>query len=209
MFLLVTAGQTREYFDSVRFISNASTGKMGYAIAAEALRRGHEVILISGPVDLPQPPGARVVRVVSAAEMFEVATAYFPECEAAVMAAAVCDYRPSQRLDHKLKKKQCPRTVELEPNADICAHLGKIKGNRVLIGFAMEDQQHQANAERKLRAKQCDAIVLNDINAVGVEQAQVEILRDDTGWSPRQAGDKARIAALVVDLVEELIAGGT
>jgi len=204
MRLLVTAGPTREYFDSVRFISNPSSGKMGYAIAAHAARRGWKVDLISGPVDLPVPGRVKVTRVGTAGEMFDAAIALFPRCQAAVMTAAVCDYRPSTRLDHKLKKCNRGRTLRLVPTPDIAAHLGKCKGDRIVIGFAMEDHDEHRHAEAKLRGKRCDAIVLNRPANVGGDRATVEIFRTETGWGPPLVGSKAQIAKQVVDLVQYL-----
>ncbi|RJP39712.1 MAG: phosphopantothenoylcysteine decarboxylase [Phycisphaerales bacterium] len=202
MKLLVTAGPTREFFDSVRFISNPSSGKMGYAIAAEAARRGHGVVLVSGPVDLPDPPGVRVERVVSADEMFEASVAAFDECDAAVMTAAVCDYRPSRRLPHKLQKRNQPRQILLQPTRDICAHLGSIKGDRVVVGFAMEDHDAHAHAESKLKRKNCDAVVLNGLANVGADLAEVEILTADGRWTGPYRGAKAEIAARIVERIE-------
>ena len=207
MRILVTAGPTREFFDSVRFISNPSTGKMGYAIAAEAARRGHDVVLVSGPVDLSDPDDVEVVPVVSAQEMFQVATCLFEECHAAVLTAAVCDYRPARRLDHKLKKRNRARAVQLHPTEDICTQLCSNKGNRIVIGFAMEDHDHHANAEAKLRRKRCDAIILNGIDNVASETAEIEIFRTDAPWSAPFSGTKAEVAIALVDLVEELIEG--
>ncbi len=204
MRILVTAGPTREYFDSVRFISNPSSGKMGYEIASEAARRGHEVALVSGPVNLLEPGEVQVIQVVSAAEMFDVVTSLFDDCRAAVMTAAVCDYRPTRRLDHKLKKQNRVRTIHLQPTPDICAHLGKIKGERILIGFAMEDQDHHARAEEKLRRKRCDAMVLNGIGNVGGDSARIEILRAGSAWGASISGSKAKLASVVVDLLETL-----
>jgi len=203
--MLVTAGPTREFFDTVRFISNPSSGKMGYAIATEAAKRGHKVVLVSGPVALPRPAGVRFVSVVSAVEMYEASLEAFESCEAAVMTAAVCDYRPSRRLEHKLKKRGRPRPITLVPTRDIAAELGGIKGDRVLIGFAMEDRDAHANAEAKLHKKRCDAMVLNGLANVGADRAQVEILRATGGWRPAVRGTKTKIASLVVDLVEELV----
>lgn len=206
MRILVTAGPTREYFDSVRFISNPSSGKMGYAVAGEAVRRGHQVVLVSGPVELSEPDGAEVIRVVSAHEMFQAVTSEFPECQAAVMTAAVCDYRPSKRLSRKLKKQgRSSRSVKLEPTEDILAHLGQMKGDRVLIGFAVEDHEPHANAEAKLRRKRCDAMVLNGLGNIGSDSAEVEILREDAGWSAPFSGTKGHVAAAVMDLLESLL----
>lgn len=179
---------------------------MGYAVASEAAMRGHDVILVSGPVALTPPVGVRVVSVVSAAEMYEHSCAAFEACDAAVMTAAVCDYRPSRRLEHKLKKRGRPRPITLVPTRDIAADLGRIKGDRVLVGFAMEDHDHHANAEMKLHKKRCDAMVLNGIANVGGDHAEVEILRASGGWSQPTRGTKAKIASLVVDLVEGLAA---
>ncbi len=207
MHILVTAGPTREYFDSVRFISNPSSGKMGYAIAAEAARRDHCVVLISGPATLAAPPGVELVRVQSAEEMFEASVAAFRKCRCAVMTAAVCDYRPAERLALKLKKEAKRRDISLVPTKDICAHLGGIKADRVVIGFAMEDHDPRIHAEAKLAKKNCDAIVLNGIDNVGSDEARIEILRVDSGWSGPFSGSKAQVASVVVDLVDSLAGG--
>lgn len=206
MRILVTAGPTREFFDSVRFISNASSGKMGLGIAVEAARRGHRVDLVVGPVQWVAPKGVKTHRVVSAEEMFDACTATFPKCDAAIMTAAVCDYRPARRSKRKIKKTGRSRAVELRPTKDICATLGRTKGHRIVIGFALEDHDPRRRAEQKLRRKRCDAIVLNHVDTLGASSARVEILRADTGWLRPQAGSKARIAKAVVDLLEALAA---
>ena len=206
MRILVTAGPTREFFDSVRFISNPSSGRMGYAIAAEGARRGHEVVLVSGPVELVEPEGVEVVHVVTADEMLTACVSCFAECHACVMTAAVCDYRPARRLDQKMKKADQARTVVLEPTEDICARLGESKGRRVLVGFAMEDHAHRANAEAKLARKRCDAMVLNDIANVAADTATIEIFRAERGWAAPVSGSKAELAPVLVDLLEDLVA---
>ncbi len=205
MRMLVTAGPTREFFDSVRFISNPSSGKMGYAIAAELARRGHHVTLISGPVELAAPEGVELVSVISAEEMFEAATSAFVECHAAVMTAAVCDYRPQRRLGHKLKKQNRALSIQLEPTRDICAHLGQLKGDRCLVGFAMEDHDHHRNAVSKLERKRCDAMILNTIDNVAGDRAEIQILRADTGWDTPIAGTKSELAVVLADLVDDLL----
>jgi len=204
MRILVTAGPTREYFDTVRFISNPSSGRMGFAIAAAGAARGHEVELIAGPVELTDPKGVHTTRVISAAEMFEASVVTFEHCDIAIMTAAVCDYRPSRRLDHKLKKQARIRPVHLQPTKDICAHLGHNKGGRVVIGFAMEDHNHHAHAEAKLHRKHCDAIVLNGIENVGGDRATVEVVLADGSWKDPISGTKTDIAAAVVELAELL-----
>ena len=205
--ILITAGPTREFFDTVRFISNPSTGKMGYALAAAARERGHEVALVSGPVTIEPPDGVQVVSVVSAREMFEASCRLFEGCDAAILTAAVCDYEPARRLTHKLKKQPRVRRVTLKPTRDICAHLGSIKGGRVVVGFAMEDHDHRANAEAKLVRKRCDAIVLNGPENVGGDRAVVEILTADGAWSRPIRGSKQQIAEHVVRLTERLVEG--
>lgn len=205
MRMLITAGPTREFFDTVRFISNPSSGKMGYAIADCAARRGHTVVLVSGPVSLTPPSGVDVVHVESAEEMCGAATQAFERCDAAIMTAAVCDYRPTRRIDHKLKKQHRVRPIQLQPTTDICALLGRIKGDRAVIGFAMEDHDEHAHAEAKLHRKQCDAIVLNGIDNVGSDSAKIEIFRSDIGWSRPFRGTKNRIAVKIVQLAERIV----
>jgi len=205
MKMLVTAGPTREFFDTVRFISNPSSGKMGFAIASAAASRGHDVLLIAGPVALDDPLGVQVHRVVSAREMFDASVAAFENAQAAIMTAAVCDYRPVDPMSKKLAKTDQPRHITLEATDDICAHLGNQKGKRVVIGFAMEDHDHHAHAQAKLIKKQCDAIVLNGPGNVGSDIAEVEVLLSDGNWRAPISDTKTNIAVLVVELAERLV----
>ena len=202
MHLLVTAGPTREYFDSVRFLSNASSGRMGYNIAIEALRRGHRVTLVSGPVELPPPPDANMIYATSGDDMYQACCRVFSECHAAVMTAAVCDYRPAVRADKKIKKTGEPVTFDMEPTSDICAHLGSIKGNRRVIGFAMEDHKGRAHAREKLISKNCDAIVLNHPDNLGLRNGTIEMLLADGTWNGPYHGTKEELAARILNLLE-------
>lgn len=204
MKILITAGPTREFFDTVRFISNPSSGRMGFALAEAAVRRGHEVVLVAGPVALERPRGVEYVSVVSAAEMSAACKRVWASCDAAIMTAAVCDYRPSVKLKHKLQKRHAVRPIKLEPTEDIATALGKSKRERVLIGFAMEDHDHHAHAEGKLRRKRCDAIVLNGPENVGGDRAAVEILVAGGVWTAPITGSKRQVAAKIVKLCEEL-----
>lgn len=214
MKILVTAGPTREFFDSVRFISNPSSGRMGYAIAREAAKRGHDVTLVSGPVHLKPPANVTFVPVVTAAEMAAAAKKAFRDADAAIMTAAVCDYRPVARAKLKLAKKDQPKRVELEPTEDIAASLGRRKaqrkgqrkGPRLLIGFAMEDHDARAHAERKLANKNCDLIVLNGPENVGSSDATVELYSHATGWSDPVHGSKPAVARQLIRAIEELAA---
>ena len=204
MRILISAGPTREYFDSVRFISNPSSGKMGYALARAAVQRGHEVTLVSGPVNLKPPEKVKFIAVTSAAEMAEACKKAWRRSDVGIMTAAVCDYRPQVRLDQKLAKKAQTRRVSLEPTEDIAAALGSSKGKRLLVGFAMEDHDPHAHAERKLKKKNCDLIVLNGLRNVGSADAVVEFLHVDSDWSEPIIGSKLQVARRIVREIEAM-----
>lgn len=202
--IVVTAGPTREYLDTVRFLSNPSTGKMGYAIAAAAAAAGHAVTLITGPVCLAPPSGVRVIQVETSAEMARVTKAAFRRADAAIFAAAVCDYRPQRRVDRKLPKKTTGFAMELVPTEDIAAACGRIKGRRITIGFALEDHDAQAHAESKLRRKNFDAIVLNGPQTIGAEVAGVQVKCREGQWIRWAPARKSRVATRILRLVESL-----
>ncbi|HNO77093.1 MAG TPA: phosphopantothenoylcysteine decarboxylase [Phycisphaerae bacterium] len=203
MRILVTAGPTREHFDPVRFISNGSTGQMGYAIAAAAAQRGHEVVLITGPTQIT-PPQVDLIRVTSAQQMYHEATTHFDGCDAAIMAAAVTDWRPKVRHASKPPKTESELTVELEPTPDICAALGKVKGDRIVIGFALQDVDAHNKAEEKMRAKNCNAIVMNRIEAMQSASSTIEIKVEGQPWRESITLDKTQSSRVIVELVEEL-----
>lgn len=204
MRIVISAGPTREYLDSVRFMSNPSSGKMGYALAREAARRGHAVTLVSGPVSLPPPAGVTFVAVTTAAEMARACRQAFRSSDAAIMTAAVCDYRPVRREKRKLPKKTGRFALELEPTEDIAATLGRSKGKRLLVGFAMEDHDPHAKAERKLIQKRCDLIVMNGLGNIGADQAKVELYSPEAGWSAPIVGSKATVARRILRELEAL-----
>jgi phosphopantothenoylcysteine decarboxylase/phosphopantothenate--cysteine ligase len=165
--VLVTAGPTEEPIDPVRYVSNRSSGKMGYAVARVARRRGADVTLVTGPTALAAPPGVRVVRVGSAREMHEAAAEAFASATVLVAAAAVADYRPRRALPQKLKKSAATLALELDRNPDILRDLAARKGRRLVVGFAAETHDVAAEARRKLREKRCDLMVANDVTAPG------------------------------------------
>lgn len=165
--IIVTAGPNAEPIDPVRFISNRSTGKMGYAMARVAWRRGAEVTLVSGPTALPPPRGVRLSPVRTALEMQRAVLAHYPQATMVISAAAVADYRPAQVAPQKLKKSEEDFTIELTRNPDILAELGRQKGNRLLVGFATETEDVFQNAARKLHSKNLDMIVANDVTQDG------------------------------------------
>lgn len=165
--LLITAGPNHEPIDPVRYISNRSSGKMGYALARAGLRRGAEVVLVSGPTALDPPPGARFVPVTTAAEMRGAVLEEFAGCTTVIMAAAVADYRPVEASDRKLKREKGVLELRLVPNPDILKDLGESRNGKMLVGFAAETEDLIANASKKLREKNLNMIVANNIAEEG------------------------------------------
>lgn len=198
--VLVTAGPTQEAVDPMRFLSNRSSGKMGYALAAEAVRRGAEVTLVSGPTALPAPPGLTTVPVESAREM-EAAVKMHSSADVIVMSAAVADFRPAKPSDTKLKKAKMAHEIALAPNPDILAGLGRArrKGQR-LVGFAAESGLDVAEAQRKRREKGLDLIVLNSISrAVGSDTNEAVLIGPDDRPQRLPAMDKEALAAEILN----------
>ena len=165
--ILVSAGPTCEDLDPVRFISNRSSGKMGYAVAEAAAKRGAQVILVSGTVNLETPAGVERVNVRTAEEMRHAIVQRFADASIAILAAAVADYRPAQPRAEKIKKGSAPLAVSLEPTTDILAEIAKQKGSRIVVGFAAETDHVAENARKKLTSKNADLIVANDVTAEG------------------------------------------
>ena len=176
--VLITAGPTQEPLDPVRYISNRSSGKMGYALAEAAAARGAKVVLVSGPVSLAAPRGVEVARVRTAAEMREQVLAHLPEAGVVVKAAAVADFHLSKVPDQKIKKTAARVSLELDPTPDILAEVGRMKGDRLLIGFAAETQNLAQEARRKLETKNCDMVVGNLVGGseTGFEADQNEVI---------------------------------
>ena len=165
--ILLTAGPTQEDLDPVRFLTNRSSGRMGYAVAEAAAQRGAKVILISGPTALETPAGVTRVNVRTAVEMLHAVEEHFVQATTAVFAAAVADYRPADLSSHKIKKTGAEITLRLEQNPDILATAARKKGNRLVVGFAAETDKVAENARKKLREKDADLIVANDVTAEG------------------------------------------
>jgi phosphopantothenoylcysteine decarboxylase / phosphopantothenate---cysteine ligase len=174
---VVTAGPTREPIDPVRFLSNRSSGKMGYAIAGAALEAGHGVKLISGPVDLHAPENAQTILINSSDEMFDAVRDAVRDCDVLVMCAAVADYKPEKYSKQKLKKTSTALSLDLTPTRDILESIANQDRSFLVVGFAAETENIAANAEKKLREKNCDMIVANDVSSsdYGMESAQNEV----------------------------------
>lgn len=209
--VLVTAGPTREAIDPVRYLSNRSSGRMGLAVAAAALRRGAAVTLVCGPIALAPPPGVRAVPVVTAAEMRAAVLAHLDAADVVVMAAAVADFRPAAPAAGKIKKAGRGRlALELEPTPDILAEIGAAGGGRLLVGFAAETGDPAAAAQEKLRAKNLDLVVANDVTAPGAgfdtETNEVEIFHRDGRRVPVPLAPKPEIAERILDEVAALLA---
>ena len=203
----VTAGATIEPIDPVRYITNHSTGKMGYAIAEELAKRGAQVKLISGRTTLPTPTGVERIDVLSAADMYNAAVEAWREADGAVMCAAVADYTPAVVADKKLKKSDDDLRIELVRTKDIAAELGKSKEGRTLVGFALETDNEEANAEGKLERKNFDFVVLNSLRDKGAgfggDTNKVTLI-DREGREEHPLMTKREVAAVIVDKIERL-----
>ena len=213
MRVLITAGPTREYLDDVRYLSNASSGRMGYALAEAARRAGWGVVLVSGPVEIPPPRGIERIDVLTTDQMRQACEAGFDRCDGVIAAAAVCDYTPRERVAGKIAKTGQPVTIEMIETDDVLAGLGRIKRDRWVVGFALEAQNPRENALQKLRRKNCDLIVLNDPTAIGSDANRVEVLAesqesDDAGPQPIAtfAGTKPAVAERLIGLIEDRFA---
>ena len=207
MKLVVTAGPTREKWDAVRYLSNRSSGKMGFALAGEAARRGADAVLVSGPAALTDPSGVRVVRVESAAQMYEAVKNEWADAHALVMAAAVADYRPVDPSTRKRKKGDAPLAVELERTTDILAELGTGKGSRILVGFAAETEDVLERAKEKLERKGLDFIVANrvsgDEDAMGADASRAWIV-DSNATEALPVLEKGVLAGRILDRLAKM-----
>jgi len=207
--VLVTAGPTREFLDPVRFLTNRSSGKMGYELAEEALRRGAGVILVSGPSLLFPPPEAVFSQVQTAEEMEKEVSKHFPKADIIVMAAAVSDFKFAEASSNKIKKEKLEEKIPIVPTPDILLKLSRKKGSKVLVGFAAETEKVAENALKKLKAKKLDMIVANNVldEQVGFESDfnQVSIILPDGRTIQSERMTKIEISQLILDKVEEII----
>lgn len=205
MRILITAGPTREYIDDVRYISNASSGRMGYALAEAALSEGHDVVLVSGPVDLAPPKNCEFHAVETTAEMCAASEQVFEQCDGVIAAAAVCDYQPKERIEGKMSKTGGPISIEMIETDDVLAQLGAKKNGRWVVGFALESQNARENALQKLRAKNCDWIVLNNPAAIGSLLNDVELLDHSGSAVAHWNGTKQEISVQLMQWLAQNI----
>lgn len=208
MRIVVTAGPTREPIDPVRFISNRSSGKMGYAIAEAAIAHADEVTLISGPVALVAPTGARVINITTSDELHDAVHTAVPECDVLVMCAAVSDYKPVSVARQKLEKQTGTFALQLTPTRDILASLPAKDRSYFVVGFAAETHDVEASAERKLRAKNCDVIVANDVSrsVSGMESDDNEVTIYSLGEPPKfiSQASKKIVAHEILKIILEI-----
>ena len=207
--ILITAGPTYEKIDPVRFIGNYSSGKMGFALAAECARRGADVTLVAGPVSLSTPEGVNRIDVESCQEMYEASTKAFPKMDAAILCAAVADFRPETTADQKIKREKDDLVLRLQPTHDMAQQLGKLKtDNQVLVGFALETNDEEVNAKKKLAKKNLDFIVLNSTRNKGTtfrsDDNQISIISAN-GQKDFPKKPKTEVARDIVDELAALI----
>lgn len=209
--ILITAGPTYEKIDAVRFIGNYSSGKMGYAIAEECAKRGASVVLISGPVSITTDnPAIKVIKVDTAEEMHNACVENYPDCNAAILSAAVADFKPSTVCGTKIKRKDQNLEISLQPTNDIAAALGKMKKeNQILVGFALEKDDELENAKSKLARKNFNFIVLNSMNDKGAgfnfPTNKITIIEQNGNVTPFELKDKKMVAVDIIDKLENYL----
>jgi phosphopantothenoylcysteine decarboxylase/phosphopantothenate--cysteine ligase len=201
--VLITSGPTRQYLDPVRYLTNASSGRMGSALAAAALELGHQVTVVSGPVEVSYPEAARVVNVVSTEEMLDVARGLFANCDVLIGAAAPCDYRPVRIEPNKIAKTGQPLRLELIETDDVVATLGQEKGRRFVVGFALETDDQRLKALAKLERKHCDLIVVNGPQAMHAVDNQVDVLDPNGTVIATLTGPKTDVARGILSLIQQ------
>ena len=203
--VLITAGPTREYIDPVRYLSNDSSGKMGFALAAAAQKRGALVTLIAGPVQLASPPKVRRIDVISAEEMRAQTLQIAPEADFIIMAAAVADFSPQKISANKIKRAKTPSsalTITLQENPDILAELANNKTpQQTLLGFALETTELEKNAKKKLAQKNCDWIVANEASAINAEHSAVILFAKNGSKLTLAKNSKQRLAEQILEII--------
>ena len=208
--ILITSGPTRQYIDPVRYLTNASSGRMGCALAKAALAHGHDVVVVSGPVEVEYPPDAQVVPVVSTEEMLDVAQRGFARCDGLIGVAAPSDYRPVLVSPQKIKKTGEPLVLHLEETPDVVATLGAAKrSDQWVVGFALETEDIRFRALAKMETKSCDLMVLNGPQAMNAQENSVEVMHPNGQIIAEISGNKDDVAMGIFEIVErELISTG-
>jgi phosphopantothenoylcysteine decarboxylase / phosphopantothenate---cysteine ligase len=201
--ILITSGPTRQFIDPVRYLTNASSGRMGKAIAEAALALGHEVVIVSGPVEVEYPTVAAVVPVISTEEMMIAAEKEFETCDGLIGAAAPCDYRPMRVESHKIAKTGQPIDLHLIETEDVVAALGARKGRRWVVGFALETEDHRLRALAKAERKFCDLMISNGAEAISSPDNQVEVITPAGDIIASIAGSKEGVASRILAIIND------
>lgn len=207
MKVLITSGPTRQYIDPVRYLSNASSGRMGSCLAKALIDRGHEVVIVSGPVVVEYPREATVIPVVSTEEMLAAAEGEFESCDGMIGAAAPCDYRPQVVSENKIKKSGDIIRLELVETPDVVATLGQAKrDDQWTVGFALETEDAHFRAIAKLHRKNCDLVVLNGVAAIDSANNSVEVFNRSDQIVLAATGSKAEVAGRIVSIIHDSLA---
>ena len=206
--ILITSGPTRQYLDPVRYLTNASSGRMGAALAEAAIAAGHRVVIVSGPVEVAYPAEAEVINILSTEDLLETCLKIFPECDGLIAAAAPCDYRPRAVAKHKIRKTGSALNLELLETPDVVASLSEIKNRQWMVAFALETEDKHLRAMQKLERKSCDLIVVNGPEAVHAADTAVEILDAAGEVVAAFYGGKRQVGRDILRVIgERLIAG--
>tara|TARA_B100000809_G_scaffold224439_1_gene234583 strand:- start:1122 stop:1760 length:639 start_codon:yes stop_codon:yes gene_type:complete len=201
--ILITSGPTRQYLDPVRYLTNGSSGRMGVALTQACLDLQHQVVVVSGPVEVEYPAAAEVVSVISTDEMLDVCCRIFPDCDGVIGAAAPCDYRPVQVKNNKIVKNGEPLQLHLVETPDVVATLGARKQHQWLVGFALETEDHRFRAIVKLERKSCDLIVLNEPAAMNSDENRVEVLAPEGKVGETISGSKRLVARGILKVIQK------
>ncbi len=201
--ILLTSGPTRQYLDPVRYLSNGSSGRMGKALAEAALEAGHEVVIVSGPVEVRYPQAARVLPVISTEEMLDACLSVFPQCDGLIAAAAPCDYRPKVVASQKIRKTGGTLDVQFVETPDIVARLGAIRtSSQWMVAFALETEDLRMRAMQKLERKKCDLIVVNGPAAMHAADTKIEVIDARGEVLTAAAGSKRHVAKALLRIIE-------
>ncbi len=206
--ILITSGPTRQYLDPVRYLTNASSGKMGASLVDAALALGHEVEVVTGPVDIEYAAAASVTRVVSTEEMLHESSRLFEQCDGMIGAAAPCDYRPVCVASGKIAKTGDPLVLSLIETDDVVATLGAVKGKRWVVGFALETDDHRLRALAKLERKCCDLIVSNGVSAMDADTNSIELIAPSGEVLCRSEGSKPAVAEAILEVIHRVLIEG-
>jgi phosphopantothenoylcysteine decarboxylase/phosphopantothenate--cysteine ligase len=201
--ILITSGPTRQFIDPVRYLTNASSGRMGKALAEAALALGHDVVVVSGPVEVEYPAGAAILPVVSTEEMMTAAANAFETCDGLIGAAAPCDYRPMRVESHKIAKTGLPIDLHLIETDDVVATLGSKKGHRWVVGFALETEDHRLRALAKLERKFCNLMISNGAEAISSPDNQVDVITPAGEVIASIAGSKDDVATQILSIIDK------